>query len=238
MQQTTRRRVIRILASMLKGGPGKSTLLWFLTNALAATFPDLRVVLICADIRTKTLRHWYASAVAKSCGGDPAQMPFLFHAWRGDDKDGPLSDFARKVEEADQADIVLIDTGGEQRDVFMSALLYCNVLLCPCGTSMLELVRMPETKAAAEAVGAYSAMEMFVVLVRVTHKGRGRARMAREWLNATEATDDNPVPCGLDVMQTEIKHAPLIYVDQFGILPKDLGDFPELVQELAEKIGL
>lgn len=213
---------LRLLVSTLKGGPGKTTTTWMTATALAAR--GWRVVVICADTGTQGLTDWYN--MAKAAGED---VPFIVLTWRGVDLDGPLSTFAREAEAVNEPDAVLIDTGGEHPDVFMSAALYANRLVSPVGPYKAELRRMFATKRAAAEIDASSkdGLLMSVLLTRVPSAGKGRAFNARAFL-AEEGE-------GLDlhVMDTEIPRDLDRYESAYGEVYTDVGAYADLAGELA-----
>lgn len=216
------RTTLRLLVSTLKGGPGKTTTAWMTALALAAR--GWSVVVICADTGTQGLTDWYNMARAAGY-----TVPFIVLTWRGVDLDGPLSRFAAVAEAAHQPDAVLIDTGGEHPDVFMSAALYANRLVSPVGPYTAELRRMFATKRAAAEIDANKrdGLLMSVLLTRVPQAGKGRAFNARAFL-AQEGE-------GLDlhVMETEIPRDLDTYEAVYGAVPVELGAYATLAGELA-----
>src|SRR5690606_13014054 len=101
----------RILISTLKGGPGKTTTTLLL--ALGWARRGRRVVTVDADTRSQSLTAWCRRA--EQAG---QTVPVTVVTWRGRDQDGELVRAARLAEREHQADVVLIDTGGEAPDVF------------------------------------------------------------------------------------------------------------------------
>lgn len=228
------KRRLRLLISMLKGGAGKSTTTWFLCLAFARW--GLKVVAVDADLGSRTLSTWYDLAKKLEARGAPA-VPFTVLVWKGEDEDGPLSDFMEAAEADYEPDVIAGDTGGERREVFMSACLWANRLLSPCGTSEPEIFQLHQTKNCCSQVARYSPIAMSVLLNKVSAPRAGMAKDARAMITATEKIAANRFkPYGIDVMLTEISNRSHMYSLTFGTVSDDLGEFGELAHELADEM--
>lgn len=214
--------VLRLLISTLKGGPGKTTTAILVAIGFARR--GHRVLVIDADNRTRGALDWTEEAVRLEY-----QVPYVLAVWH--DHDGPLSDFASRMERDHQADVVIIDTGGEQPETFVFGCLYADRLLCPVGPMRGELRRMVETYRHARAVDERSPLLMSALLTRVPQAGRGKAKIARDDLASTDASPDTPYSLGIHVMATEITRN-VAYDEFHGIIPDDIGEYDDLVDEL------
>lgn len=214
------RDVRRVLISTLKGGPGKTTTTLLL--ALGWARRGRRVVTIDADTRSQTLTAWCRRAEA---AGQP--VPVTVVTWRGRDQDGELVTAARRAEVEHQADVVLIDTGGEQPDVFMSGCLYADRLISPVGPMPAELDRMHATVEAASVIDSTKrdGLLMSALLTRVPSPGKGAAAEARAYLA-------DPGGLDLHVMGVEISRHLGLYADVYGTIPASIGEYDQLVDEL------
>ncbi|MFI9507223.1 ParA family protein [Nocardia sp. NPDC052566] len=223
---------LRILIATLKGGPGKTTSAVLLAIAMAQQ--GLRVAVICADTRTRGATDWCQEAERLGY-----QLPFELYIW----KEGttPLSKFARDVEAQSQADVIIVDTGGEQPEAFTHGCLFADILICPVGPMKAELRRLVPTYMSAYAVNeSGSPIEINVLLTRVPAPGKGRAFTAREDLTKNLVDDtgtpdpDTPYSLGLNVLTTEIIRN-IAYDDVYGTVPEDPGDYTDLAKELLDR---
>lgn len=221
---------LRLLVSMLKGGPGKTTMVWFLATAFSQR--ALKVVTVDADLGSRTLSAWYDTAKH-----DGFTVPFVVEVWGGEEKDGGLSDFLAMLElKYPGTDVFICDTGGERREVFMSACLWAERLLSPCGPSELEIQQLHITKSYAEQIAKVSPLTMSVVLNRVPAVGKGLAVDARGLITETEKTVANrKKPYALHVTSTEIGESRHRYSVPYGTVTEDTGQFDDLAQELIDE---
>lgn len=221
---------VRLLIATLKGGPGKTTTAVLLATALRRLDHD--VVVICADTRTRGATDWVQEAQRLGY-----QVPFRLAIWH--DNDGPLSEFARQVERDTNADVVIIDTGGEQPEAFVHGCIYADRLICPVGPMEGELRRIVETYRHAKAIADSGAtLDISVLLTRCPQPGKGKAKQARDDLTA-DLTDedgklnpDKPYALGLHVLDTEITRA-VAYDEFYGTIPDDVGEYTILAKELT-----
>ena len=225
--------VLRLLIATLKGGPGKTTTAVLLAVALARQ--GLRVVVICADTRTRGATDWVQEAERI---GD--SVPFKLAIWH--DHDGPLSEFARKVERQTEADVVIVDTGGEQPEAFVHGCMYAGWLISPVGPMKGELRRIVETFRHGHAINASgSRLAISVLLTRCPQAGKGKAKQARDDLTTDRRDEegnydpDTPYSLGLDVLATEITRA-VAYDEFYGTIPEDVGEYTQLADEVMTRM--
>lgn len=225
---------LRLMSATLKGGPGKTTTAVLLAVGLARV--GLRVVVVCADNRTRGATDWVQEAERL---GDV--VPFRLAIWH--ETDGPLSAFAGRVEGEHQADVVLIDTGGEQPEAFAHGCMYAHWLICPVGPMDGELRRVVETYRNAAAIRDNgSPLQISVLLARCPQAGKGKAKQARADLTA-DRTDssghvdpDTPYALGLHVFDTEITRS-VAYDEFYGTIPDDIGEYAALAEEIRTTAG-
>ncbi|MBF6072698.1 ParA family protein [Nocardia farcinica] len=224
--------VLRLLFSTLKGGPGKTTSA--ILTAIALSRRGLTVVVICADTRTRGATDWVQEAERV---GDV--VPFRLAIWH--ESDGPLSQYARGVERSTGADVVIIDTGGEQPENFTHGCLYADWLIAPVGPFRAELRRLVPTYQSAAAVDeSGSHLEISVLLTRCPAAHKGKAKEAREQLTSNLVGEDGqldpevPYALGLDVLNTEISRG-VAYDEFYGLMPEDVGEYDALANEILDR---
>ncbi len=203
---------MRIVIGNLKGGAGKTTSAWFIALYLAIVLRR-RVLLIDADPLSQSATDWAAVALA-----DEIDVPITVITLVNADTLG------RQVESlAKDYDDVVIDTGGENELIFAAALMVCDELIVTVAPSPAELRRLPATFAVASRIDAISPVTARVLLVRV-RKGTRAAETARALLE----------DAGLPVMAAHVslwQH----YVDAYGAVPEDLGEYGDVMEELLGK---
>jgi chromosome partitioning protein len=227
-------RVLRLLVATLKGGPGKTTSAILLAIALARR--DIKVLVICADTRTRGATDWVQEAQRVGY-----TVPFQLAIWH--DHDGPLYDFASRAETQTGAQVVIIDTGGEQPEAFLHGCMYADWLISPVGPMRGELRRIVETVRHAQAViSSGSTLRISVLLTRCPQPGLGKAKKARTELS-TDLRDpegnydpDVPYALGLDVLDTEITRA-VAYDEFVCTIPEDVGEYQQLAEEILANAG-
>ncbi len=232
-------RVFRAVVSTLKGGPGKTTSTMMTAFALVAR--GYTVLVIEADTKTQGVTDW--CNLVTQAGAMPPNLRVAI--WRGQDFDGPLGKFARAAEGEHDPDVVLVDTGGEHPDVFMSAGLYAQRLISPVGAQKGELRRVFATVEKAAEIDAESELRMSILLTRVESPGKGMARDARQYLDGTlaEYEEQQGVPeytregHDLYVHTAEIRRDYGTYGDVWGTIPNDLGTYADFAAELAAEIN-
>lgn len=222
------KKVLRLLVATLKGGSAKTTTAVLLAIALGRK--GYKVVAICADTRSQGLSDWRNLMRERGI-----KEPVIMLTWRGEDEDGKLSRFAAKAEAEHDADVVLIDTGGEHPDVFMSAALYADRLISPVGPMIAELRRLPATEdAAAEINEGGHPILMSVLLNRVPVAGKGAARDARAFVDGTDRDEGESDAYSMHVLGTEIPRDASKYADVWGTDPEDLGMYAKLADEVED----
>ena len=221
---------LRVLLCNLKGGPGKTTSTWFLSVAFSAM--ALKVVAVDADLGSNSLSSWYNRAVG---GGD--EVPFTVVEWHGVERDGSLSAFCKNLEAQHAPDVMIVDTGGERREVFMSACLWADRLLMPVGPSLAEIERLRATRDYAADVADVSPIALSALLTRVSNPGQGLAKECRLLIeDETPGPSNDHKPYALHVMATEIVSHRHRYSVSFGFLTTDTGEYADLAQELLDEM--
>ncbi|THJ75380.1 ParA family protein [Candidatus Frankia alpina] len=195
---------VRITIGNLKGGVAKTTT----AMHLAAGLPG-RVLLVDADPQASTALDWSTSA------GDAWPDRIVVVPW-------PQADLARRVRAvADDYDHLVIDTGGEDDSILAAALMVADELVIPVAPSPLDLRRLPATFALAARVDAVSPVSARVLLVKV-RRNTASARDSRALLE----------DMGLPVMESSVSLWEQ-YIQAFGALPVDLGEYADVLAELA-----
>lgn len=115
---------------------------------------------------------------------------------------------------------ILVDVGGEAPEVLRQVVLTADRVISPVGAEQGELSRLPATAVIVRPTG----VPMSVLLTRVPKVGQGRARDARYDLQ-----DD-----GYHVLDTEIPQHLETYSDIWGTIPKELGMYGDLADELLK----
>lgn len=222
---------LKLLISLLKGGDGKTTTTWFLGCGFG--FRGYRALLVDADLGSRSLTDWYERA------GGAENVPFWVRTWNGDFADGPLSRWINAHIAQLQPDAIIVDIGGERRDVFMSACLWADRLLCPVGPSPAEIVRIRETLAIAGEVAEKAPIAVSALLNRVPAAGKGLAVEARQIIERTDPHPTNDgVPYALHCMDTEIIANRHLYSVPYGTMTVDIGEYELLVDELLKEMGV
>lgn len=221
---------MRVLLCNLKGGPGKTTSTWFLSVAFTAL--GYSVVAVDGDLGSNSLSSWHDRAVV---GGDV--VPFRVVEWHGQERDGSLSKFCKELEDEHQPDVMIVDTGGERREVFMSACLWADRLLMPVGPSMAEIERLRATCQYAADVAEASPIAVSALLTRVPAARVGLASQARALIEGEEPNEANDFkPYALHVMEAEIVNHRHRYSVTFGSVSTDTGEYADLATELLNEV--
>jgi len=198
---------MRLTVGALKGGVGKTMSSVHLSLGLAQTG---RTLLVDADPQASSALDW--STVAGEAW--PATVTVI--PWSG-------PDLARRIKGiADDYDHVVIDTGGENDAILSEALLVTDELLVPVAPSLIELRRLPATFELAGKVDVISPVTARVMLTKVRAKTRSAAD-ARTLLEEL----------GLPVMAAEVSLWES-YAQAFGTVPRDLGEYSKVLDELQE----
>lgn len=200
---------MRLTIGNLKGGVAKTTTAMFIATGLARTG---RTLLVDADPLSQTATDW-AGLVMGSGGEFPVTVVTLVNA---DTLGQQVQSLARDF------DHVVIDTGGEDERLFAAALMVTDDLVVPVAPSPGELRRLPATFTVAARIDSISPVTARVLLVKI-RAGTKAAAEARSLLEGE----------GLPVMATQVslwQH----YSEAFGSVPHDLGEYAEVLAELAD----
>lgn len=191
----------------LKGGLGKTRLA--MMGALYLASRGLRVHLVDADLVSQTAADWHKAA-AKA--GTPLPISLSRH---------PFSDLNDHLDEVGvDADHVLVDLGGANRDVFDSALSRSHRLFVPIGADPSELTRLGPTVKAAKAADTPGGFAVHVVLSRTDH-ATTLPREARALLAGR-----------FPVAETEMRKR-VDYQRAYGTSPGRFFDVPALFDEVG-----
>lgn len=146
-----------VVIGCLKGGVGKSTSAFFLA-AYFAHVHGLRVLIIDADPLSQTSYSWYRAL--KKAG---VNWPFDLISF-------PSKHVGDCIED-NQAnyDVVIVDTGGENEDIFKAAVRKCHELIIAAAPTDADLERVPPTFTAATeaAAGVTHQIRVRVLLTKV-----------------------------------------------------------------------
>lgn len=133
----------------------------------------------------------------------------------------PVRDLHRRIKQLapDYAHVV-VDTPPGEISVVRSALLAVEVVVLPIQPSMLDLDRLRPTLELLAEVESINPALVYVLLTRV-RRGTRSARAARQILDEL----------GMSVLTAEV---PLMesYAGSFGIVPNDLKEYREALDEL------
>jgi chromosome partitioning protein len=200
---------MRVTFGNLKGGVAKSTSSVYAALGLAAA--GGRVLLVDADATNRTCLRW--STLAPDW---PASVTVV--SWE-------VEDLARRVQAMQGYDHVVIDTGPQRPTILRQALLVTDDLVIPVAPSPVELEQLADTFTLAAEVDAVSPTFTQALFVKV-RRGTRSSVEARRYL-----TDHN-----LPVMDAEV-HLLETYSLAYGTVPVDLGEYAEVVKELASEDG-
>ena len=226
----TRARTLRILTATLKGGSAKTTTAVLLAIALARK--GLRVVLICADTTNRGAARWTQRAVNRSY-----EIPYVFLEW--EPALGQLPRFAKAAEAEHEADVVIVDMGGEKAEFFTHGCLWAGWLISPVSPVDGELDSIGPTYLAAATVSEARAVGLVhsVLLARCPQVGKGMAAKARTELEkdlrdaAGNPDPEIPWSVGAHVFTAEITRG-AAYSDFYGHIPDDVGEYAALANEI------
>ena len=201
------------LIATLKGGVRKSTTAMFL--AFVAAQRDRNVLVIDADHGTQGVTDWATHVYAND-----DELPFDVAQWAP--SVGILAPFVMKKARETEADLVIIDVGGEAPEVLRQAAILANVVVSPTGAEHAEVGRIGAT----QAILAEEGIQANVLLTRVSEPGKGAAHRARASL----------VETGYHVLDTEIRQNRETYSHVWGSIPSSLGAYVAVADEL-QKLG-
>lgn len=197
---------MRLTVANLKGGTGKTTTAVHLALGLAE---QGRTLLVDADPQGSAL------AWSEEAGDFP---PTVIH-WS-------TRDLARRVGQvADDYTHVVVDTPPSHDALVRQALLCTDLLLVPLAPSLLEVARLGPTFDAAAETETLHPVSVRLLLVRV----RAGTRSARDARIALEASP--PEGLGMPALRAEV-HLRESYATAYGLIPPDLGEYRDVLEEL------
>lgn len=196
------------LIATLKGGTRKTTTAILLAFALAER--GFNVLVIDADYGSQGVTDWGSKVYAAE-----GELPFDVAQWTP--ALGLLVPFIQKQAKSTEADIVLVDVGGEAPDVLSQVTMIADRVISPVGAEEAEISRLPATRSLIPA-----GVPMSVLLTRVPFPGKGASAAARRDVTAA----------GFSVLETEIEQNRTRYADVWGTVPTDLGAYKALADEL------
>ena len=208
-------RPLRLGVGHRKGGTTKTTVAVYLSLALARRFTHDPVHLVDADVTNDSASTWARLA------GSLWPSNLTLHTWEHDGEG--LADFARRVVPADAH--LVIDTGPHAQNALADAMRLADIFLVPLRPSKMEVASLFPTLQIAAAVYDESPFELRALF----SDSHPRTIVHREADEALREAFDAPVPR----MTTEIPHS-VRYIEAFGVVPRNLGAFPDLLQELIE----
>jgi chromosome partitioning protein len=201
---------MRLTVADLKGGTGKTMTAVLLALGLAS---QDRTLLIDADPQGSAL-SWSEQAGENW----PASLTVIH--W-------PTSDLARRFEQvASDYRHAVIDTPPGDARLVRQALLAVPALLVPLSPSLAEVGRLGPTLEVAAEIEALRPVTVRALLVRV----RAGTRSAREM----RAFLAGPPPEGLGIPTLDAEvHLRESYSMAYGLAPADLGEYADVLEELA-----
>ncbi|MBE7702175.1 ParA family protein [Oerskovia sp. Sa1BUA8] len=134
-----------------------------------------------------------------------------------------LADFVKRTVPNDAR--LVIDTGPHAQDALADAMRSADRFIIPLRPSMMEVVSLYPTLQIAAAVHDERPFELSVLFTQVL----GRTRIRRE-------VRENIEEQGIPVLKTEVPSA-IAYNESFGTVPRSLGVFPNLLQEIIDTEG-
>lgn len=198
------------LITTLKGGTRKTTTAMLTAFALAERH-GLDVLVVDADYGSQGVTDWGTQVYAN--GGE---LPCHVVQWAPGA--GLLVPFVQRAQRDTGAAITIVDVGGEAPEVLKQIVMIARIAVSPVGAEQGELGRIPAT---AELVRP-ARVPMAALLTRVPAPGVGAAREAREHLTGE----------GHQVLKTEIIQNRERYAHVWGTVPRDVGAYAELSDEL------
>lgn len=200
---------MRLTCGNLKGGVGKTTSAAFLACGLARSG---RTLLVDAD-PYGSLVEW--SGNEDTSGGRHARrFPATVIPWA-------VKDLARRVEGiAPDFDHIVIDTGPNHETYLRQALTVSDVLVVPCGATLMDVERLGATFDLVDEIAALRPVQARVLFTK-SYGPSVDLRQAREGLTANEF----PM---LDAQVRDLVH----YSRARGTVPDDLLDYEDVLAEL------
>jgi cellulose biosynthesis protein BcsQ len=208
-------RPLRVAFGHRKGGTSKTTCSVGLALSMSRRFAYDTVYLIDADATNDSVTAW-----AKLAQND-WPLNLKVERWAHDSGER-LVEFVKRVV-PDDAHLV-IDTGPHAQDALADAMRSADRFIIPLRPSMMEVVSLYPTLQIAATVHNERPFDLSVLFAQVL----GRTRIRREVRENLE----EQVP----VLNTEVPSA-ISYNEAFGTVPRSLGVFPNLLQELIDTEG-
>lgn len=205
-------RPLRVGIGHRKGGTTKTTVAVYLALSLAKRYPKAPVVLIDADVTNDSTSTWARLA------GDSWPANLDVHAWPNDGE--RLVDFATRV--LPEGAHLIVDTGPHAQNALADAMRLADIFVVPLRPSKMEVTSLFPTLEIAAAIYDESPFELRV-LFSDSHR---RTIVHRQ---ADEALREFDIPR----LSTEIPHS-VRYVEAFGAVPRNLGAFPDLLDEIIK----
>lgn len=204
---------LRIGVGHRKGGTSKTTTAVLLALASARRFAYERTTLVDADATNDSASAW--ARLAEDAW--PKNLTMLRWDPAGSQR---LADFV--AQNVDPASHLFIDTGPHAQNALADAMRSTNVFVVPLRPSRMEVVSLYPTLQIAATIYEEHPFTLTVLFAQTL----GRTRVRRE---AIEYMTENNIPR----LATEIPSA-VAYNEAFGAVPRNLGAYPELLQELIE----
>ncbi|KGI79362.1 hypothetical protein IL38_23990 [Actinopolyspora erythraea] len=229
------RTALRLLIATLKGGSTKTTTTMLLAISWARRGKN--VVVIDGDTTNRGAARW-----TRRAANNGYEIPYTLLEW--DATKPPLSKFAQLAERDHQADVVLIDLGGESPEWFAFACSWADWLLSPVQPVDAELDGIGPTYESAASISdaRHEGLLHSVLLTRCPQVKKGMAAEKRREL-ITDLRDedgrpdpDQPWSVGAHVFDTEITRA-AGYSDMYGHIPDNVGEYEDLLVELENALA-
>jgi chromosome partitioning protein len=202
---------------LLKGGTAKTTSAWFIALYYAT---ELRVptLLIDADPSSQSAYDWYK--VAKAEGWHiPPTLTVVRH---------PFEDLAEHIRDKRRDyGAIIVDVGGDSAQLFHEAVTEANRVIMPVAPTRIERRRIAATLKEAARAAALNPRPVTAHLVMV--KADSRTSLPARTEHELTQPDDGTEP--LPLARTKI-HAWLHYMEAFGEIPTELGEYTALIEEL------
>lgn len=192
----------------IKGGIGKSTTAIFLAYVYAKL--GLKVLIIDADPKSGTSRKWARRATANA-----APLPFTVKAHPSED----LEDRILEEGWAEDHDLIIIDTGGDNDRILRAAYRIADRLLLTASPSPVDLDTLRDT--ARTTVGELGERDIPVSILITSAKSQTMTLDAKKEMRAA----------GLSVLTAVIKHR-LTFQQLYGFSPESGLDYRAVQHEL------
>ncbi len=217
-------RPLRIGVGHRKGGTTKTTVATYLALSIARRFPHVMVHLIDADQTNDSASAWARVA------GHMWPDNLIVHRWEWEEHHERLADFAGRVV-PDDAHMV-VDTGPHAQNALADGMRLADIFLVPLRPSPMEVASLFPTLQLAAAVYDESPFELRALLSDAGERTRV-FQEAEEALRSGFPIGDEGELVPVDRVETVVPHS-VRYVEAFGMVPRNLGVFPDLLQELIE----